>query len=362
VKNFIRVVALSGAAALALAACGSAPSAGSSSSASTSSYKACMVSDKGGFDDKSFNQSGYEGLKKAATDLGIQIKTVESKQDSDYTPNVDSLISEKCNLIIGVGYLLEPAIHKAAQANPDISFALVDSSFQDADYKPVTIANAKPILFDTAQAAYLAGYVAAGVSTTKTVGTFGGMQIPSVTIFMDGFADGVAKYNADNSASVKVLGWDKDKQTGSFTGTFDDQSTGQVQGQTLLDQGADVIMPVAGPVGLGTIAAIKSANSGAMFVGVDQDWALSNPDGASITLTSVIKEIGQAVYDTVKSGADGTFTADPYVGTLKNGGLGLAPFHDLASKVPADLSTKVDALKQDIVDGKITVTSASSPK
>lgn len=363
-KNFIRVVALGGTAALALAACGSAPSATPSSSASggNSSYKACMVSDAGGFDDKSFNQSGYEGLQKAGTDLGIQVKAVESKQESDYTPNVESMISEKCDLIIGVGFLLEPAIHKAAQANPDVKFALVDSSFQDADYKPVTIENAKPILFDTAQAAYLAGYLAAGVSKTGTIGTFGGMQIPSVTIFMDGLADGVAKYNEDNGKSVKVLGWDKAAQTGSFTGTFDDQSTGQTQGKALLDQGADIVMPVAGPVGLGTVAAIKSANNGSMLIGVDSDWAVSNPDSASITLTSVIKEIGQAVYDTVKVSSEGSFSSDPYVGTLKNGGVGLAPFHDLASSVPSDLSTKVDSLKKDIIDGKITVTSPSTPK
>ncbi|MBU4335193.1 MAG: BMP family ABC transporter substrate-binding protein [Actinobacteria bacterium] len=363
-KNLIRVVVLGGTAALALAACGSAPSASSSSSASasTSSFKACMVSDAGGFDDKSFNQSGYEGLQKAGTDLGVEVKAVESKQESDYTPNVESLISEKCDLIIGVGYLLEPAIHKAAEANPDIEFGLVDSSFSDADGNAVTLDNAKPLLFDTAQAAYLAGYLAAGVSKTGTVGTFGGMAIPSVTIFMDGYVDGVAKYNEDNGKAVKVLGWDKAAQTGSFTGTFDDQSTGQTQGQALLDQGADIIMPVAGPVGLGTVAAINSANNGSMLIGVDSDWAVSNPDSASITLTSVIKEIGQSVYDTVQSASEGNFTSDPYVGTLKNGGVGLADFHDLASSVPSDLSTQVDTLKQDIIDGTITVTSASTPK
>ncbi|MBU4215147.1 MAG: BMP family ABC transporter substrate-binding protein [Actinobacteria bacterium] len=363
-KNFIRVVALGGTAVLALAACGSAPSASTSSSASASasSFKACMVSDAGGFDDKSFNQSGYEGLKKAGTDLGVQVKTVESKQESDYTPNVESMISEKCDLIIGVGFALESAIHKAAEANPKVNFALVDSSFSDASGNAVTLANAKPILFDTAQAAYLAGYVAAGVSKTKTVATFGGKQYPSVTIFMDGFVDGVAKYNEDNGTAVKTLGWDKAAQTGSFTGTFDDQSTGQTQGKAFLDQGADIIMPVAGPVGLGTVAAIQAANNGSMLIGVDSDWALSNPSAASITLTSVMKEIGTAVFDTVKSASAGTFSSDPYVGTLKNGGLGLAPFHDMESAVSSDLSGKVDALKADIIAGKITVASASTPK
>ena len=361
-KSFIRAAALGGAAALALAACGSAPSATPSTSSGASNFKACMVSDAGGFDDKSFNQSGYEGLQKANAELGVQVKAVESKQEGDYTPNVAAMLSQKCDLIIGVGYLLEPAIHKAAEANPNVHFALGDSAFQDANYDPVTLANAKPILFDTAQAAYLAGYLAAGMTTTRTVGTYGGMQIPSVTIFMDGFADGIAEYNKTNSASVKLLGWDKDKQTGLFAGSFDDQSKGQAQGKSLLDQGADIIMPVAGPVGLGTVAAIKSAKNGPMFIGVNSDWVLSGPDSSSVTLTSVMKQIGQAVFDTIKSSAGGKFVTDPYVGTLQNGGVGIAPYHDFASKVPTQLSSKVDSLKQDIIDGKITVTSTSSPK
>jgi basic membrane protein A and related proteins len=362
VKNMIRVAALSGAAALVLAACGSAPS-DSASTGGTSSFKACMVSDAGGFNDKSFNQSGYEGLQKAESDLGIEVKAVESKAETDYTPNVDAMIAQNCDLIIGVGFLLEPAIHKAAEANPDVNFALIDSSFTDENYNPVTFDNAKPILFDTAQAAYLAGYVSAGVSTTGSVGTFGGMQIPSVTIFMDGYADGVAKYNEDNGKDVQVVGWDKESQSGSFTGTFDDQSTGQTTGQSLMDLGADVIMPVAGPVGLGTVAAIKSSGSSStLLVGVDSDWAVSNPDSADITLTSVMKEIGAAVYDTVKEASDGNFTAEPYVGTLANGGVGLAPYHDLESSVSSELSDKVEQLKQDIISGTIVVSSASTPK
>lgn len=371
-KTMIRGTALGGVLLLALAACGSAPDdetsasagagGGETSAAAASDFKACMVSDSGGFEDKSFNQSGYEGLQAAGDELGIEVKAVESKSESDFTPNIESLLSEDCNLIIGVGFLLEDPIQTAAEANPDVEFALVDSSFSDAEFNPVTLENAKPILFDTAQAAYLAGYLAAGVSTTGTIGTFGGIQLPSVTIFMDGLSDGIDKYNEDNGTSVKLLGWDKAAQTGLFTGDFEDQSKGQQTGQNLLDQGADIIMPVAGPVGLGAAAAIKSANNGSMFIGVDSDWVLTAPDYSAITLTSVMKEIGAAVKDTVAEAADGKFTSDPYVGTLENGGLGLAPFHDLESKVPAELSSKLDELKAGIIDGSITVESVSSPK
>src|SRR5690606_10569764 len=115
----------------------------------------------------------------------------------------------------------------AAEANPEAHFGLIDSSFSDADFNPVELDNAKPLIFNTAEAAYLAGYVAAGMTETGTVATFGGMQIPSVSIFMDGFADGVAKYNEDNSADVTLLGWDKERQTGSFSGDFENQAAGQ---------------------------------------------------------------------------------------------------------------------------------------
>mgnify|MGYP001323254340 CR=1 FL=1 len=370
-KKLIRVAALSGAVALALTACGSAPdddttpgvgatggAEETTAAAEEVDFKACMVSDSGGFEDKSFNQSGAEGLQRAADELGIEINMVESTAATDFTPNVDQMIADDCNLVIGVGFLLEDPIQAAAEANPDVEFALIDSPFRDAEGAVVTIENAKPLLFNTQEAAFLAGYVAAGTSATGTVATFGGIQLPSVSIFMDGFADGVAQYNTDSGKSVKVLGWDKAKQTGSFTGDFENQANGQNLAKGFIDQGADVIMPVAGPVGLGAAAAAKDAGDVA-FVGVDADWFLTAPDYSGIVLTSVMKEIGQAVYDTVKEAAAGSFSAEPYVGTLENGGIGIAPFHDFESKVPADVTTRVEELKQQIISGELKVESPS---
>lgn len=370
-KKLIRVAALSGAVALALTACGSAPDdddttpgAGATGGETTAAapeevdFKACMVSDSGGFEDKSFNQSGAEGLQRAADELGVQINMVESTAATDFTPNIDQMIADDCDLIIGVGFLLEDPIQAAAEANPDVHFALIDSSFSDAEFNPVTLDNAKPLLFNTQEAAFLAGYVAAGTSTTGTVATFGGIQLPSVSIFMDGFADGVAQYNTDAGKTVKVLGWDKDKQTGSFTGDFENQSNGQNLAKGFIDQGADVIMPVAGPVGLGAAAAAKDAGDVA-FIGVDADWFLTAPDYSGIVLTSVMKEIGAAVFDTVKESAEGNFSAEPYVGTLENGGIGIAPFHDFDSKVSDEVKTRVEELKQQIISGELKVESPS---
>lgn len=320
-----------------------------------------MVSDAGGFDDKSFNQSGYEGLQKAKKDLGVQVKTVESNKDSDYGPNVNGLVKQNCGLIVTVGFNLATTTGDAAKANPDTKFAIVDATAQDKDGKAIEVKNVKPILFNTAEAAYLGGYVAAAQSKTGKVATFGGIKIPSVTIFMDGFVDGVARYNKDNDKGVKALGWNKKSQSGSFTNSFDDVSKGKTLSQGFIDQGADVILPVAGPVGAGALAAAKT-KPGTMVVWVDSDGVETNPDSKSVILTSVVKQIGAAVEDVTKATQAGKFSSDPYVGTLKNDGVGLAPFHEFDSKVSAKTKKQLKQLKQDIIDGKLKVESKSTPK
>ena len=348
---------------LGLAACGSAPTSSASSSGgsgTTSDFKACMVSDEGGFDDQSFNQSGKEGLDRAGADFGIETVAVESKSAADYPTNVDSLIQQKCNLIIGVGFNLADDMTKAAKQNPDVRFALIDAQFTEAG-----LPNAKPLIFNTAEAAYLAGYAAAGTTKTGKVATYGGQAIPTVQIFMEGFAKGVEKYNADNGASVQVLGWDPANPSGgSFVGDFKDTAKGQQLTEQFLSQGADIIMPVAGPVGQGTLAAVKAAGGDSdAIVWVDADGYLTTgkDGGAPYMLTSVIKEIGTAVYDTVDEAQRGAFSATPYVGTLGNQGVALAPYHDWDSKVSPELKTKIDELKKQIVDGTLDVSTAYDP-
>ena len=348
---------------LGLAACGSAPTSSASSSGgsgTTSDFKACMVSDEGGFDDQSFNQSGKEGLDRAGADFGIETVAVESKSAADYPTNVDSLIQQKCNLIIGVGFNLADDMTKAAKQNPDVRFALIDAQFTEAG-----LPNAKPLIFNTAEAAYLAGYAAAGTTKTGKVATYGGQAIPTVQIFMEGFAKGVEKYNADNGASVQVLGWDPANPSGgSFVGDFSNTAKGQQLTEQFLSQGADIIMPVAGPVGQGTLAAVKAAGGDSnAIVWVDADGYLTTgkDGGAPYMLTSVIKEIGTAVYDTVDEAQRGAFSATPYVGPLGNQGVALAPYHDWDSKVSPELKTKIDELKKQIVDGTLDVSTAYDP-
>lgn len=378
-RRVLKLAALGAAASLALAACGEAPDDSAGDTPTTSEtgtdstadegdatgdaaadFSACMVSDSGGFDDQSFNQSGKEGLDAIAAELGIDTTEVESQSDADYATNVSNLVDQGCGLTIGVGFLLEDAIQQAAEQNPESHFALIDSGFSNENFEPVEIDNAKPLLFNTAEASFLAGYLAAGMSESGTVATFGGMQIPSVAIFMDGYVDGVAKYNEDNGTDVKVLGWDKEGQTGSFSGDFENQSQGQTLTEQFLAQGADVIMPVAGPVGLGAAAAVSEAD-GAMLIWVDSDGYLTASEYGEFMLTSVMKGIGPAVQDTVREAAAGNFSNEPYVGTLENEGVGLADFHDFADKVPAELSAKIEEYKQAIIAGDLVIETPNKP-
>ena len=363
-KHLTKLVAAAGIVTLALAGCGGGTTSnggGTTSEAKdASTFKACAVSDAGGWDDKSFNESAYNGLTAARDNLGIEINTAESSSDTDFVPNVEAMVSDGCTLIIGVGFNLEQAIHKSAEQNTDLHYALVDSSFTDGQ-ETVTLDNGRPLLFNTAEAAFLAGYAAAGMTKTGKVATFGGMKIPSVTVFMDGFVDGVDAYNKAKGTSVQVLGWDKATQNGSFTQDFDNQTLGKEQAQQFISQGADIIMPVAGPVGLGAAAAAK-ADGNTWIIGVDSDWYEANPDYSSIVLTSVMKEIGASVEQTIKDSVEGKFSSDPYVGTLANGGVSLAPFHDFDAKVSDELKADLAKLTEDIKSGKLVIESQNAPK
>ncbi len=360
-KTTIKFAAVACAAALGLAACGAAPESGSDASSTASDsaagsagVKACMVSDEGGFDDKSFNESGHNGMEKAKTELGVEVKYAESNADSDFEPNLTNMVSEGCDIIIGVGYKMADQMSAIAKANPDVKFALVDSGFAE------DLPNARTLVFNTAEAGYLAGYVAAGMTQTGSIGTFLGMQIPTTAIFADGFEDGMKHYNEVHSTDVKLLGWDKASQKGQATGDFSDVSKGKNTSVTLIDQGADIIMPVAGPVGEGALAAAKESGK-AMVIWVDADGYETMPKYKDVMLTSVMKEISAAVFDTVKSVVDGSFNSTPYVGTLENGGVSIAPFHDFDSKVPQELKDEVEKVKQQIISGEIKVETTNQP-
>ncbi len=246
------------------------------------------------------------------------------------------------------------ATKKVAGANPNVQFSIVDADNQG-------LANIYPIQFETQQAAFLAGYLAAGFSKTGKVGTYGGLPIGPVTIFMDGFADGVAHYNKVKGKNVQVLGWDKATQKGLFTNDFVKQEAGKQQSDTLVAQGADVILPVAGGAGLGSAAAAKAGNYSIIWVDADGYETTPYKD---VMLSTVIKNSKDGVKEalTKAAGQKGTLLTGGFLGTLANNGVSLAPFHDFDSKVDPTLKSEIEQLKQDIISGKITVTSAAQPK
>jgi putative multiple sugar transport system substrate-binding protein len=278
----------------------------------------CQVTDVGGIDDKTFNATAWKGVLDFIDTYGGEPKFLESQQQTDYAVNINAFLEEGCDLIVTVGFLLG-----ADTAN-----------------------------FATDQAAFLAGYVAAGSTQTGTVGTFGGIPIPPVTVFMDGFWYGVQYYNEQNGTDVQVLGWDPATQEGLFTGNFESTDDGRALGESLMDEGADIIMPVAGPVGLGTAAAVQERGN-AYLIGVDTDMTVSAPEFADVILTSVLKNMDVAVFLTAESVVDGSYAGGIFVGTLDNDGVGLAPFNQLEDMVPDAVKDSLADLTAGIIAGDI---------
>jgi len=319
------------------------------SAASALAFTACQVTDTGGIDDNGFNQTAWKGVTDAQAKFGIDGRFLESQAETDYAANINSLLGG-CDIIITVGFLMGDATKEAAEANPDQKFSIVDYA-----YDP-TIPNVVGQIFSTDQAAFLAGYLAAGVTQTGTVGTFGGINIPTVTVFMDGFAWGVEYYNEQKGTNVNVLGWDPTAKEGLFTNNFESLDDGRSFAQNLYDEGADIVLPVAGPVGLGSAALANELGPDALkIVGVDADQYLTNPEQKGVYLTSILKNMDATVMQVVKEAMDGTFEGGNVVGTLSNNGVGLAPFHDLDATVSDELKAEIAAIQEKIISGDIKV-------
>jgi basic membrane protein A and related proteins len=341
-------------------ACGSKPSSSgsgsSSSSAAGKAFNACMVLDTGGVDDRSFNQSSYAGFTAAnQANPNIKISYVSSNSQNDYEPNLNAEVAKGCDTIVAVGGLMGDAVKKVAAANPKQQFAEVDAGSSGA--------NVYGLQYNTAQGGFLGGYLAAAYSKSGKVATFGGLNIPPVTIYMDGFWEGVQYYNKQKSKKVQVLGWDETKQkAGTFAQSFTDQNKGKSISQAFISQGADVIFPVAGGTGLGAGAAAKASGGKVTVLWVDTDGCESAAQYCDVFLASVTKGLGDSVQKYVAAAAGGTFPTGNYIGDLTNNGTGLVLGKTLGSKVPADITADLDKIKADIGSGAITISSPSQPK
>ncbi len=350
-KNASAAFALLGASALVLSGCAAAPEATeteTTEAAPTVDYLACAVSDEGSWNDKSFNESVYDGLLKAESELGVQISDAESNSAEDFAPNLQAMVDAGCDITFAVGFNLVADVNAAAAANPSVNFVTIDGWSEGN-------ANLKPVGYSMEQSSYLAGYLAAAYSTTKTVGTYGGVEIDAVVAFMNGFYYGAKAYEAETGTKIKVVGWDPVKGAGDFVGDFTPNSgPSKAIAAAQIAAGADVIMPVGGDQFGAVSEAIKEAGIDGVMIGVDKDIALTSPEYAPYVLTSAEKRMTNAVYDIISElSAGGAFSGDAYVGTLANGGTALSPFYDFDSKISDEVKARLVEIQDGIIAGEI---------
>jgi basic membrane protein A len=327
--------------------------------------KVGFVTDTGGIDDKSFNTTQWNGVLRAQTDLGIEPKFIQSDEATQYIPNLTEFASQGYDLIIAAGWAIGADMAKVAMDYPDLKFSIVDYSYPDPFIpdgiigKNECVPNAVGQEFLTDQAAFLAGYLAAGMSETGKIGYFGGAKYQTVTIFAVGMQAGIEEYNKVHGTTVKLIGWDSATGEGSFTGDFSDLTKGKEYAESLFDEGVDIFAGVGGLIGAPGFDVARER--GGYGIWVDTDGYTSLTGVQDVILTSIMKNMDTSVYEVIKSVKDGTFKGcTNYIGSLANGGVQIAPYHDLDSKVPAALKAEIEALKAKIISGEISDTGCVS--
>jgi len=343
-KSLFATIALLLVASLALSACGGAAAPGGK-------IKVGLVTDVGGVNDKSFNQSAWAGVQKAMKDFGMDAKFIESKQPTDYEKNIDQFATEKYDVIITVGFLMGDATAIKALQYPNIKFAIVDYSYfptkgvkycdeTKKDCYAESLKNVTSLMFQEDEVGFLAGVVAGGMTKSGVVCTVSGMEIPPVIRFVVGFQNGAKWANPNVKQTLNV-----------YIPSFTDPAKGKEVGNSMIGQGCDVVFGVGGNTGNGGLLAAQE--KGLMAIGVDVDQYLTYPEVKDALLTSAAKNVDAAVYNYLKSVKEGTSKAGIAMANLKNGGLGLAPYHDWDSKIPQAVKDKVKQATEDLKAGKL---------
>ena len=328
-KKFLALI-LSLIMVLSLVACGGGEEGGDEGDAEATTIKIGMVTDVGGVNDKSFNQTAWEGLQAlAAEDATFEVNYLESKTDADYQTNINTFVDEGVDLIICVGYMLADATREAALAYPEQKFAIIDDA-TNADLENVAC-----LMFAQEQASYLVGLVAGSVTESKTVGYVQGMVSDSMNLFGIGYITGVLEACPD----AKVLQYNANN--------FGDIAGGSAAAKDMITNGADVIYHAAGGTGIGVIN--TCAEEGVWAIGVDTDQSILAPEAV---ITSAMKRVDTASQDIAKAVKGGSFVGGVHLYDLSNGGVDLAPTRD---NIPADVLAKVEAAKAAVIDGSVVV-------
>ena len=292
-------------------------------------FKIGMVTDVGGVNDGSFNQSAWEGLQRAAENFGCEVKYIESKGDADFVPNIESFLDEDYDLIICTGYVMADAVRDAAELNPDQKFAIVDDA-SNADLDNVTC-----MMFEQEQASYLVGLAAGYTTESNVVGFVVGQANETMNSFGYGYLAGVLDANPD----ATILQYNAN--------SFGDASAGKTAVNTMVTKGADVVFHAAGGTGLGVIDGCKE--NGIWAIGVDSD---QSPLAPETILTSALKRVDNACYDATKKAILGTLEGGVATYDLAAGGVDIAPTTDNLSK---DVLEKIEDAKKDIIAGDLVV-------
>ena len=306
-----------------------------------------MVSDTGGLDDRGFNEFSINGFERAQEELGVGGRVYASETADDYLPNLDAAVTDGHDLVIAIGFLIQASVVEVATEASDTNFAGVDQFYVEDVTDPAeceelakqsqycAVPNVLGLQFPSEEAGYLAGIVAAMMSESGTVSTVGGVSIPPVDNWIAGFHQAVKDTNPD----VKVLN--------AYSQDFEDQAKCREIALDQIRQGSDVVFQVAGLCGLGALKA--ACDEGAMAIGVDADQSAQG----DCVITSALKPLDLAVFETIKSAHEGTFEG----GTNRFFGIQdfpdaelLAPFTDA---VPQDVRDAVEEAKQKLIDGEI---------
>ena len=291
-------------------------------------FKIGLITDVGGVNDGSFNQSAWEGLEKAGEELGVEVNYLESATDADYQPNMETFVDEDYDLIISVGYMLADATREAAEANPDTKFAIIDDSSID-------LPNVTSLMFKAEQASYLVGYVAGLTTKTNNIGFVVGMTNETMNQFGYGYCAGAIDANPD----ITVQQFNANSCA--------DSATGKTMANTAITNGADIVFQAAGATGLGVIEACQEA--GVYAIGVDSDQSSIAP---KTVLTSAMKRVDNAVYDAVQELIDDKLEGGVQTFDLAAGGVDIAPSQDLISD---DVIKAVDEVKEKIISGDVVI-------
>ncbi|MFN8440133.1 MAG: BMP family ABC transporter substrate-binding protein [Caldilineaceae bacterium] len=311
-----------------------------------SSIKVGLVTDSAGVNDQAFNQLAWQGIQQAATDMGFQVKLLESRQSADYEANIDALATESYNVIITVGSPMGDATALKAKQYPAIKFAIIDHAYADS-----TLPNLTSLMFAEDQVGFLAGVLAGGMSKSDFVCSIASVKTPQSERYMTSFFEG-ATWQAGTSIRF-MNNYINVETTDENVPTSNDSTQGKETALKLINSGCDVVFGIGGSAVNGALLAAKENNL--LAVAADVDPYNTAPEVQSALITSALKNVDVAVYNYLKTVADGSFKAGIGTGTLQNGGVGLAPFHDWESKIPAELKAQIQEASEGIKDGSITI-------